>query len=275
MCCKDCTPRASGRERGRRRFTIAVSTYLQNIDPQRNSRSPRTAADSATLQRRLTSPTSSRSNTASQRRHEEVARRAYAETRGELNNYGRALLALAMHHEKKTDEAGRRSCATCCSSSSATTRNETAWVRTPQTHWWFWWNNDIETNAWALKALATLDPQNDLAPRLVKWLLNNRRNGHYWRSTRDTALVIAAMTDYMRATGRGRARLHADRRRSTASPRRKCSVTKGELLHLRQPRPLHGLQIKPGPHKITLTKTGAGRPLLLRATSATSRRRRT
>src|SRR5207237_7447942 len=79
--------------------------------------------------------------------------------------------------------------------------NETAWVRTPETFWWFWWNNDIEANAWALKALVTLDPQNDLAPRLVKWLLNNRRNGYYWRSTRDTALVIAALTDYLRASG--------------------------------------------------------------------------
>ena len=70
-------------------------------------------------------------------------------------------------------------------------------MRTPGDCWWFWWNNDIETNAWALKALVAVDPQSDLAPRLVKWLLNNRRNGYYWRSTRDTALTIAAMVDYM------------------------------------------------------------------------------
>ncbi len=37
----------------------------------------------------------------------------------------------------------------------------------------------------------------------MKWLLNNRKNGTYWRSTRDTAQVIAAMTDYMRASGEG------------------------------------------------------------------------
>ena len=30
---------------------------------------------------------------------------------------------------------------------------EVAWFRTPQSGWWYWWNNDIETNAWILRAL--------------------------------------------------------------------------------------------------------------------------
>jgi hypothetical protein len=43
-----------------------------------------------------------------------------------------------------------------------------------------------------------------VAPRLVKWLLNNRRNGYYWRSTRDTTLCVAAMADFVAASGEGR-----------------------------------------------------------------------
>ncbi|MGZ4974486.1 MAG: alpha-2-macroglobulin family protein, partial [Limisphaerales bacterium] len=120
--------------------------------------------------------------------------------RAELNNYGRAMLALAMKNESRMDEA-HMLLRNLLQFVDRDDSNETAWVRTSQTGWWFWWNNDIEANAWALKALVALDPQNDLAPRLVKWLLNNRRNGYYWRSTRDTALVIAAMVDYMRASG--------------------------------------------------------------------------
>src|SRR5207249_4493297 len=135
--------------------------------------------------------------------------------------------------------------------------NETAWVRTPDACWWFWWNNDIEANAWALKALVTIDPQNDLAPRLVKWLLNNRRNGYYWRSTRDTALVIAAMTDFMRATGESTPdyslTMSVDGR-----PMKEVKLTKENFYTFDNQLLLHGLQLKPGAHKVTLTKLGRG-----------------
>ena len=35
----------------------------------------------------------------------------------------------------------------------------------------------------------------------VKYLLNNRKNATYWNSTRDTAICIEAMADYLRASG--------------------------------------------------------------------------
>ncbi|MCH8807451.1 MAG: hypothetical protein IH986_15390, partial [Planctomycetes bacterium] len=124
------------------------------------------------------------------------------ERREKLTNYGRALLALAMH---RMDDGGRAQTLlrNLLQYVQRDDSNETAWVRTPGQSWWFWWNNDIETNAWALRALVELDPKSDLAPRIVKWLLNNRRNGYYWRSTRDTAQVIAAMSEFMRASGEG------------------------------------------------------------------------
>ena len=47
----------------------------------------------------------------------------------------------------------------------------------------------------------TLMPKDKRGPRLVKYLLNNRRHSTYWNSTRDTALCIEAMADYLKATG--------------------------------------------------------------------------
>jgi hypothetical protein len=130
-------------------------------------------------------------------------------------------------------------------------------VRTPETYWWFWWNNDIEANAWALKALVAIEPQNELAPRLVKWLLNNRRNGYYWRSTRDTALVIAAMTDFMRATGEAAPDyslvVSVDGR-----PMKEVKLSKENFFTFDNQLLLHGLQLKAGPHQVTLAKHGQG-----------------
>jgi uncharacterized protein YfaS (alpha-2-macroglobulin family) len=180
---------------------------------------------------------------------------AIYERRGELNNYGRALLALALHHAHRPESATvLRNILQFVERDDS---NETAWVRTPENYWWFWWNNDIEANAWTLKALVAIDPANDLAPRLVKWLLNNRRNGYYWRSTRDTALVIAAMTDYMRASGEA-----APDYSLTVSvdgrPMKEIKLTKENFFTFDNQLFLHGLQLKPGPHQVTLTKNGRG-----------------
>jgi uncharacterized protein YfaS (alpha-2-macroglobulin family) len=130
-------------------------------------------------------------------------------------------------------------------------------VRTTENYWWFWWNNDIEANAWALKALVTLDPKNDLAPRLVKWLLNNRRNGHYWRSTRDTAQVIAAMTDYMRASGEA-APDYTLSVKIDGQSMKEIKVSKTNFFTFDNRLVLSGLHVKPGTHKIELTKNGQG-----------------
>jgi len=178
------------------------------------------------------------------------------EERGNLNNYGKSLLALTFKLRKQEDRAGML-LRNVLQFAVRDDSNETAWIRTPQQGWWFWWNNDIETNAWVLKAMASIDPQNDLAPRLVKWLLNNRKNGHYWRSTRDTALVIAAMSDYMRASGESNPDytlvVKIDGR-----PVREVKVTKENFFTFDNRVLLYGLQIKPGAHTVTIEKQGSG-----------------
>ena len=176
--------------------------------------------------------------------------------RGDLNNYGRALLALALHHANR-DAQARTVLRNLLQFVEHDDSNETAWVRTPSEGWWFWWNNDIETNAWALKALVALDPKNDLAPRLVKWLLNNRRNGSYWSSTRDTAQVIAAMTDYLIGNGEGTPdctlAVSID-----GQAVRQVHVTRENLFAFDNRVLLRGLQLKPGPHDVVIHKDGVG-----------------
>ena len=45
------------------------------------------------------------------------------------------------------------------------------------------------------------DPKDETASRLVKYLLNNRKHATYWNSTRDTAICIEALADYIKASG--------------------------------------------------------------------------
>ena len=178
------------------------------------------------------------------------------EKRGDQNNYGKALLALTFKLRKQDDRAALL-LQNILQFAARDDSNETAWIRTPQDGWWFWWNNDIETNAWVLKALVVIDPKNDLSPRIVKWLLNNRKNGTYWRSTRDTAQVIAAMVDYMRASGEGNPDYNLTVKLDGQTVKN-VKITKDNFFAFDNRFVLYGLQVKPGPHVVTLEKNGSG-----------------
>jgi uncharacterized protein YfaS (alpha-2-macroglobulin family) len=176
--------------------------------------------------------------------------------RGDQNNYGKALLALTFKLRKQDDRAALL-LQNILQFAARDDSNETAWIRTPQEGWWFWWNNDIETNAWVLKALVAIDPKNDLSPRIVKWLLNNRKNGTYWRSTRDTAQVIAAMAEYMRTSGESHPNYDLTVKLDGQEVK-KVHISKDDFFTFDNRFVLYGLQVKPGPHVITLEKNGAG-----------------
>ena len=79
--------------------------------------------------------------------------------------------------------------------------NESAYLKLPENnYWWYWYGSDNEANAYYLKLLSLHNAGDIRASRLVKYLLNNRKHGTYWRSTRDTALCVEAFEEYLNAT---------------------------------------------------------------------------
>ncbi|MFO0727566.1 MAG: MG2 domain-containing protein [Myxococcota bacterium] len=130
---------------------------------------------------------------------DETLNKFLLERRARLSVYGKSLATLAFHalHEEGSarlffENASQRL--------EEDAENETAWVQTRSEGWWWWWNDEIESNATYLRAMIALNPGDPRAPKLVKWLLNHRRNGWYWRSTRDTAVTIGAFADYLAAS---------------------------------------------------------------------------
>ncbi|MSR58152.1 MAG: alpha-2-macroglobulin [Planctomycetaceae bacterium] len=80
--------------------------------------------------------------------------------------------------------------------------NQTAYLKLPENNsWWFWYGSENEAHAYYLKLLAKTSPQARRTSRLVKYLLNNRKHATYWNSTRDTAICIEALAEYMAASG--------------------------------------------------------------------------
>ncbi len=66
--------------------------------------------------------------------------------------------------------------------------------------WWNWWQSPTETTAFVLQAMLAVDPTNEWIVPTMNWLVRNR-TATRWQNTRDTAVVVTALTDYLRLSG--------------------------------------------------------------------------
>jgi uncharacterized protein YfaS (alpha-2-macroglobulin family) len=131
-----------------------------------------------------------------------------------LNAYTRALLALAAHHMGKGAEA-KTLIANLENGVKRDERPDASVLIGGQlpanagvmgtAHWgedgiyWRWSDGGVEATAFALRALLAIDPQNKLIEPVTNWLLKGRR-GAQWSNTRDTAITVLALNDYLRVT---------------------------------------------------------------------------
>lgn len=123
-------------------------------------------------------------------------------------------------------------------------------------HWrWFWWGDEIETNCYYLKLLALTDPKGEDAAGLAKFLLNNRKNGNYWRSTRDTALAIEALALFMRESGEAEVDLEFDLV-IDGEVVRTVTVTPENLFRTANTFVLDGDDLKAGEHTVEFRRRG-------------------
>jgi len=135
--------------------------------------------------------------------------------RTRLNAYTRSLLAVAAYHygEKKkaqilienlengvkVDQAPDTSIVQRREQKSGKGVMATA-------HWgqngiyWRWSDGGVEATAFVLRALVLIDPDNKLVEPVTNWLIKNRRGTH-WSNTRDTAITVLALNDYLKQSG--------------------------------------------------------------------------
>jgi alpha-2-macroglobulin len=135
--------------------------------------------------------------------------------REKLNAYTRALLALSAHYFGYRDEAktlvrnlenGVKVDAAPDTSIIQTTPSRTQPETIGAAHWgedgvyWRWSDGGVEATAFALRALIAIEPKHKLIEPVTNWLVKNRR-GAQWSNTRDTAITVLTLNDYLRASG--------------------------------------------------------------------------
>jgi alpha-2-macroglobulin len=135
--------------------------------------------------------------------------------REKLNAYTRALLALSAHGygysaQAKTLIENLQNGVKIDSQPDTSIVQRGAQSSDPSVigtaHWgedglyWRWSDGGVEATSFALRALLAIDPQNKLIEPVTNWLIKNRR-GAQWSNTRDTAIVVLTLNDYLRTSG--------------------------------------------------------------------------
>jgi alpha-2-macroglobulin len=177
------------------------------------------------------------------------------EKRNLLSVHSKALLALATHKlgTAEQTEMLRQNIEQFLVEDA---ENETAYLRN-EASWWYWYGGSIEATALYLKLLTQVDPKGITAPRVVKYLLNNRKHATYWNSTRDTAQVIEAFADYLAVSGEGSSDMEVDMLLDGISIG-KVNFTPKTLFTANNTIELVGADIKAGKHSLELRRSGKG-----------------
>ncbi|MEM7391836.1 MAG: alpha-2-macroglobulin family protein, partial [Verrucomicrobiota bacterium] len=126
-----------------------------------------------------------------------------------------------------------------------------------RTYWWRWYGNEIETQAMFLKLLVRTHPRSEIARGLVKYLLNNRKHATAWHSTRDTALCLEALADYIRATGEDRPDMTVEIR-IDGKERKRIRITPENLFTYDNRIVLEGPALTTGEHQVEFRRQGKG-----------------
>ena len=177
--------------------------------------------------------------------------------RNHLAVYGKAMYGMALHRQGHQDKLAMilRNIEQYLVEDE---ENQTAYLNLPNRgYWWYWYGSEYEAHAYYLKLLSLTNPQSEKAAGLVKYLLNNRKHATYWNSTRDTALCIEALADYLRASGEDEPDLTIEIYLD-GEKRKEVRVTSQNLFTFDNKLVLSGKEIESGKHQIEIRKQGTG-----------------
>ncbi|MCX6626036.1 MAG: alpha-2-macroglobulin, partial [Candidatus Solibacter sp.] len=118
--------------------------------------------------------------------------------RSRLSPYGLAILGLALELVK---DARAGEIATALEQTVQQDAEQAWWTASRDQLLDFSEDATPEATAYAVKFLSHQRPNSALLPKAALWLMNHRNEGYWWSSTKQTAMVIYGLTDYLKATG--------------------------------------------------------------------------
>ena len=125
------------------------------------------------------------------------------ENREKLDVFSRASLGLAVHYLSRSVKEEDRERIAALAREMAHELDALAIKEGIGAHWtpegqarYSWLNNDVEVTCQVLRLLLAATPDSENIQPAIRWLMSMRR-GKSWRSTKDTAAAVLALTAYL------------------------------------------------------------------------------
>jgi alpha-2-macroglobulin len=177
--------------------------------------------------------------------------------RSSMTTQGLAMLGLTQN--AKGNHARAKEIADKLESTAITTDREASWPENYDYFMEFEIDDAAETTAYAVRLLSLEKPESPLLPKAAFWLVNHRDGGYFWDSTKQTAMVIFGLTEYMKTSHELDANFHAEVfvNGKQVSARQ---FTAADSFNPTQPTiHLDASALHEGANEIRIHKTGAGR----------------
>ncbi len=182
--------------------------------------------------------------------------------RKDLSVYSKAMLGLGLHSVLKEDPTRQAQLDMLLKNIGQYVveddENQTAYLKLPNSsYYWYWYGSTFEAHAYYLKLLSRTAPKSKIASGIAKYLINNRKNRNYWSSTRDTAVVIEALSEYILNSGEATPDMTIEVLLD-GKKIKEAQITRENLFEFDNAVILSGEELSAGTHSVEIRKTGEG-----------------
>ncbi len=173
--------------------------------------------------------------------------------KGELDPYSRALIALTW---QKVGETAKAKAALERLKKDAISDGEIVYWSATTRAVEYWGDDPVEVTATTLRAFLAISPKDEMVPKIVYWLLRERR-GNHWKSTKDSALSLLAIAEFLKITSDTSPKIDID---FTLNGRKIASynVSEKDILEFNRPIELDFSSASMGNNTLKVHKTGQG-----------------
>jgi len=177
--------------------------------------------------------------------------------RSSMTSQGLAMLGLALHASGDLNRA--KEIAKSVESIAVVTDREVSWPATYDYFMEFALDDGAETTAYAVRLLSLVSPESPLLPKAAFWLVSHRNGGYFWDSTKQTAMVVFGLTEYLKASHEFDANFRAELSVNGKQVSVKQFSAADGLNPVQPTFHLIASQLQPGANEIRSRKSGPGR----------------
>jgi hypothetical protein len=190
--------------------------------------------------------------------HSDAAAMQFAKSaQSSMTAQGLSMLGLSL--QMSGDSAGAREIAEKIESAATVNEQEAYWPSDYDYFMEFEFHDEAETTAYAMRLLSVVKPDSPLLPKAAFWLVSHRNGGYFWDSTKQTAMVVFGLTEYMKASHELDANFHAEVFVNGKQVLTR-QFTPADSLNPEQPAiHLDASHLRPGANEIRVHKSGSGR----------------